>query len=356
MKVCIIGDGLTSLTLAKALVNQGVYVHIFTQQKLRKKNKGRTIGISKSNLDFFNKNILNIKRLSWDIKKIEIYTENLKNERLLNFKKDDKTLFSLIENDTLYENLFLSLKKNKFFKFKKKIYNINFIEKNYDLAFICDVNSLISKKFFFKKLTKDYNSYAYTGIIDHKKIDNFTASQIFTKKGPFAFLPISNKQTSVVFSARGEKNINLKKFVEIYNKRYDITNLREINKFNLKSFTLRSYHFKNMLAFGDLLHKIHPLAGQGFNMSIRDIKEVVELIKFKINLGLDLDSSVCTEFEKKTKTKNFLFMNGVDFIYELFKFESALNQKFLSKSMQLVCQNKELNKLFIKYADTGSIF
>ena len=224
------------------------------------------------------------------------------------------------------------------------------------MAFICDVNSLISKKFFFKKLTKDYNSYAYTGIIDHKKIDNFTASQIFTKKGPFAFLPISKKQTSVVFSARGEKNINLKKFVEIYNKRYDITNLREINKFNLKSFTLRSYHFKNMLAFGDLLHKIHPLAGQGFNMSIRDIKEVVELIKFKINLGLDLNSSVCIEFEKKTKTKNFLFMNGVDFIYELFKFESALNQKFLSKSMQLVCQNKELNKLFIKYADTGSIF
>ena len=73
MKVCIIGDGLTSLTLAKALVNQGVYVHIFAQQKLRKKNKGRTIGISKSNLDFFNKNISNIKKLSWDIKKIEIY-------------------------------------------------------------------------------------------------------------------------------------------------------------------------------------------------------------------------------------------------------------------------------------------
>jgi 2-octaprenyl-6-methoxyphenol hydroxylase len=93
MKVCIIGDGLTSLTLAKALVNQGVYVHIFTQPKLRKKNKGRTIGISKSNLDFFNKNILNIEKLSWDIKKIEIYTENLKNERLLDFKKDNKTIF-----------------------------------------------------------------------------------------------------------------------------------------------------------------------------------------------------------------------------------------------------------------------
>ena len=139
-------------------------------------------------------------------------------------------------------------------------------------------------------------------------------------------------------------------------KSYQLKNLREINKFNLKSFTLRSYHFKNMLAFGDLLHKIHPLAGQGFNMSIRDIKEVIELIRFKINLGLDLDSSVCSEFEKKTKTKNFLFMNGVDFIYELFKFESILNQKFLSKSMQLLCRNKEVNKFFMNYADTGSLF
>ena len=49
---------------------------------------------------------MNIEKLSWDIKKIEIYTENLKNERLLDFKKDDKTLFSLIENDTLMKIYF----------------------------------------------------------------------------------------------------------------------------------------------------------------------------------------------------------------------------------------------------------
>ena len=35
----------------------------------------------------------------------------------------------------------------------------------------------------------------------------------------------------------------------------------------------------NILAFGDLLHKIHPLAGQGFNMTIRDIKVLLEIIK-----------------------------------------------------------------------------
>ena len=59
---------------------------------------------------------------------------------------------------------------------------------------------------------------------------------------------------------------------------------------------MRNYYFENILAFGDLLHKVHPLAGQGFNMSLRDIRELSKLIEEKINLGLDLDSSICYAF------------------------------------------------------------
>ena len=39
-----------------------------------------------------------------------------------------------------------------------------------------------------------------------------------------------------------------------------------------------------MLAFGDLLHRVHPLAGQGFNMTIRDIVSLSKIIKNKIDL------------------------------------------------------------------------
>ena len=55
------------------------------------------------------------------------------------------------------------------------------------------------------------------------------------------------------------------------------------------------------MAFGDILHKLHPLAGQGFNMSIRDIRKLLELIENRINLGLDLDKSICIEFQKEVK-------------------------------------------------------
>ena len=63
MKVCILGSGLTSLTLAKTLVNLGLNVDIFSNVINKKYNKIRTIGISKSNLEFFNKQILNIERI-----------------------------------------------------------------------------------------------------------------------------------------------------------------------------------------------------------------------------------------------------------------------------------------------------
>ena len=66
--------------------------------------------------------------------------------------------------------------------------------------------------------------------------------------------------------------------------------------FKIYSSNLRSYYYKNILAFGDLLHKLHPHAGQGFNMTLRDIREILDLIDVKIKNGLELDSSICNRF------------------------------------------------------------
>ena len=63
MRVCIIGFGLSAFALAKALVNQNILVDIVSSNKNHKYNKSRTIGISKSNLEYFNKNIINIKKI-----------------------------------------------------------------------------------------------------------------------------------------------------------------------------------------------------------------------------------------------------------------------------------------------------
>ena len=209
-------------------------------------------------------------------------------------------------------------------------------------------------------MDKNYDNLAYTTILKHKKVENNIATQIFTKNGPIAFLPISNSETSIVCSldTKNKKYNNSEVLDLIFknNPKYQIKKILKLSSFNLSLSNLRNYHHENILAFGDLLHRIHPLAGQGFNMTIRDIKVLSEIIQNKIDLGMQLDSSIACEFEKQTKNKNFLFSNSVDFIYEAFSFDKKIKSKNFNKILRIVGKNKSLSAYFIKLADRGLNF
>ena len=361
MNICIIGDGLTSLSFAKNLINKKINVHIYERKK-KFLSSNRTIGISRDNFEFFKKEIQDIKKKNtWGIKKIEIYSEKLNNDKIVNFEKDRNNLFFMIKNDELYKSLNSQLLKSKFFK-KRIIKNNNFYEKllrenKYDLIINCLTKNFIVKKYFLKTIDKNYNNLAYTTILKHKKLENNTAIQIFTKYGPIAFLPISDIETSVVYSLDSNKNgYNEKKVIDLikkYNQKFVIKKIDKLENFELKLSNLRNYYYNNILAFGDCLHKIHPLAGQGFNMTIRDIKVISEIIQNKIDLGIQLDSSIFKEFEKKTKHINFIFSNGVDSIFEFFNFDKKIKDQNLNKILKLFGKNKTLNDLLVKCADRG---
>ena len=362
MNICIIGNGLTSLSLAKNLINKKINVHIYQNKKTINSLSSRTIGISKNNLEFFEKEINKLpEKIKWEIKKIEIYSEKLKRNKILNFEDGDKNLFYMVKNDALYKFLYNELSKNKFFN-KVLIKEKNFYDKllknnNYDLIINCNQDNPISKKYFIKKINKDYKNLAYTTILEHEKLQNNSAIQVFTNVGSIAFLPISNTKTSVVFSIDiKNKNYNDTEILDLikkHNPKFKIKKILGLSNFELNSSNLRNYYHKNILAFGDLLHRIHPLAGQGFNMIIRDIKDLSEIIQDKIELGIQLDSVILEEFERKTKNSNFIFSNGVDFIYELFNLDKKIKNQNLSKVLKIFGKNKKLMNSIIKYADSG---
>jgi 2-octaprenyl-6-methoxyphenol hydroxylase len=365
MNICIIGDGLTSLSLAKNLINKKINVHFYHKNKNKNLLSTRTIGISKNNLKFFKKEILNIpNKFCWEIKKIEIFSEKLKKENLLRFENDQDKLFYMVKNDNLYELLINKISKNKFFKkylIKEDSFYTSLLKKNkFDLIINCDSNNFLTKKYFVKKIDKNYDNLAYTTILKHKKIENNIATQIFTKNGPIAFLPISNSETSIVCSLdtknRKYNDIEVLDLINKNNPKYEIKKILKLSSFKLSLSNLRNYHHENILAFGDLLHRIHPLAGQGFNMTIRDIKVLSEIIQNKIDLGMQLDLSILNEFEKETKNKNFLFSNSVDFIYEAFNFDKKIKSKSFNKILRIVGKNKNLSGYFIKLADRGLNF
>ena len=89
--------------------------------------------------------------------------------------------------------------------------------------------------------------------LKHKKIDNNTATQIFTKQGPIAFLPISNIETSVVYSIdiKNKKfnNTDVIDLIKKNNPKYKINKIDKLNSFELSSSNLRNYHHKKYFGF-----------------------------------------------------------------------------------------------------------
>jgi len=366
MNICLIGDGLISLTLARALTRKKIKVCLYHQVYKKFQNNNSVIGITSNNLNFIQKEIIKINpKFLWEINKIQIYNKKNKEKKILDFKKSKKRLFSIIKNYNLYKLLINNLKKDNYFK-KIKIkdkyfYNKIINDSKFDLIINCEEHNQISKKHFYNNFVKNYNSTAYTTVIHHKKKNNQKAIQIFTELGPLAFLPISKSETSIVYSITNQSikygnklnQIEFNKLILSNNKDYVIKSIEKFNTFKLVSKTLRNYYFKNILCFGNVLHKIHPLAGQGYNMSLRDIKILIDMIKYKKDLGLPIDYSIYENFENKTKHINSLFEFGNDFIYEFFKYKNNYYESFQNKLFSYLNKNDSFKNFAIKYGDRG---
>ena len=363
MTICLIGKNLTSLVLSKIFANKGINVDLYYSNNKITNNMtntlSRTIGLSNDSVNFLESYKILNKKDCWDIKQIKLYKEK-ELDSFLNFKPD-KSSFSMISYNTLYKSLASKLKKNKRIKIKKKkcqSFFLKLIKKNYEIIIITDTNNSLSKKYFGKYFRKNYKSTAFTTIINHSNIQNKTAKQYFTRFGPLAFLPISNNQTSVVFSIFDEDLINdkikIKNLIEQYNRHYKIKDIGTLQEFPINLFLSRNYFYKNILSFGDALHKVHPLAGQGFNMTVRDTKILSELIDKNLALGLNLNT-ILEKFEIERKNPNFIFAMGIDFIHEFFKVTNKSNLKNVNYLFKLLNKNMLIKNKIEKFADKGFI-
>ena len=362
MNICLIGFGIPSLILANILAKKNIKISIIDERKIKNNFSNRTVGITKDNTDYLEKEKILIKNKAWEINRIKIFDELLGEHQLLNFGNTNDVLFYIAKNFNLLNLLNKITKKNKLIKIIKNK-NLNFYnsiiknKNNYDLIINFNQKNTISKKIFFKRVNKDYNSFAFTCLIKHKKCNNNTANQIFTKNGPIAFLPCSKTETSIVYSIlKNNESFSDEKIFDLikkYNKKYFIKSFSKLEKYELKGSILKNYFYKNILCFGENIHKIHPLAGQGLNMTIRDIKILSGLIDHKIDHGLPLDQSILKEFQEKTKHLNYLFVSSINFINEFFKLNNKFKNSYSKKIFNFLDNNALFKKYSVMIADKG---
>ena len=360
MNACLIGLNLTNFLLAILLSKKGFEVDIFFEEKKKYEKNNRTIGISKKNIEFLKSFLKVPDQYLWPTHKIEIF--NFKNNptKKIKFKDNKNENFFLITQNNLLaisEKKCKQLKNINFQKYQTK--EILKLEKKNKYNFIINSqsNNVLIKKFFSNNIKKNYNSIAFSGILNHKKIENHSAVQFFTKYGPLAFLPLSKDKTSIVYSVQKEFRLNstqVKNEILKYSKKYDLKKLSDLEKFELNYSFPRKFVHKNILCFGDALHKIHPLAGQGFNMTLRDIKLFSSIIDNKLNYGLEIDKSTLIEFRDRTKHLNYIFGVGINFINEFFKLDSKFGGKLSDNFFSVLDKNEFFKRSSISIANTGT--
>ena len=386
-KVCIIGGGLTGLITANALSKLNLKIDLIVDNNLTKIRSNRTTAISQNNYDFLKK--LKIFKFSnkefWSCSNMKLYTKEKDGEikKILEFdnhKNSKKQILYMVNNSIFIKKMLQNIKNNKRISINKKkvsgIFSSGLMKKvtpnkssgsKYNLIIICTGNkSDLTKNIFNEKLVGyPYNEIAITTTLKHKNLKNNTARQFFFQDEILALLPISNNMTSIVLSIK-KKIINKNRFektlkdkIKFYTKNF-LNEVKFINNFEYKEISLlirKKYHEDRVLLFGDALHVVHPLAGQGFNMTLRDLISLEKILREKINLGLDIGSSdILSDFSNQNKPHNFLYSMGIDFIKKSFSAENKFFKNFRNSTINVLEKNNTLKDMFFKFADKGLKF
>ncbi len=173
----------------------------------------------------------------------------------------------------------------------------------------CDGANSVSRQFANIAVdTQDYGQVALIANVATAKPHNNLAYERFTESGPIAMLPLSasasvNKgslskgslskglsesRCSLVWTLTPEKaqamqSLNDKEFAQALEHAFgtwlgQITFVGKRDVYPLKLVRAQSQVFHRMALIGNATHTIHPIAGQGFNLGLRDVQALTEMI------------------------------------------------------------------------------
>ena len=383
-KICIIGSGLTALTIAYLLSKFRLQIDIVEQDLNKKKIKPTKLALSKNSLDqLCLYGLKDIKKKSNVVKNIYLHDSyssiSLKQDLHFSASNKNEALAYIIDGNTLFSDINKKLKSSKNINFiKKEMSSINdnkffkeiifkdLKKENYNFIIFASANNLflLSKFKLRKVIDKSYNEDAYVFNLHHKKITNNSARQFFLKDGPLAFLPVSRTETSVIWSIKNnslnKKYVSSKKhlskffnthFKELFN---EITSISEINKFNLNYIFNELKDSKRTLLFGDIANKIHPIAGQGWNMTLRNIFSLIKVINYSENLGLEIGNDIfIKKYLDETSLNNLTFSTLIDGIRKIFDVKIDSYAALRKNTLSNLNKNSFIKKNIVNIANKG---
>ena len=377
-EVVIVGDGIVSLTTALILSKSNIDVSIIKLPKPEIKNSGpkKLLAISLASCKLFQNYgiVKNINDIGQPINAIEVFKYNTDSTLTFLPQDIDEKIFGYFINETdLWQSLrqdlikikeieseISTVKQDKNHVYIKLDDNKEMISK---LLIIADgKNSKTRKKCLFESTVKPYKQIAFICNISHAKHHKGIAREIFMPVGPFAMLPEKSGYSSAIVWTLPEhfsefiKSMGEEEAYELISPHCnehlgDIKILSKPSVFNLTlDYANRAVNQRVVLA-GDALHAIHPLAGQGLNLGLKDVSLLTDLIIKNYNLGLDLGSSeMLSIYNYNSINDSRAMIEVIGLIDKIYTSPSFLVQKIGSAAIHMIEECSVLKNIFIKNA------
>ncbi|MGE0063018.1 MAG: ubiquinone biosynthesis hydroxylase [Xanthobacteraceae bacterium] len=207
----------------------------------------------------------------------------------------------------------------------------------------------------------NYDQSALVMTVEHERDHNGRAEEHFLPAGPFAILPLTGRRSSIVWTETAKEAERLlalsdDEFHAELEKRFglqlgDIKVSGPKRAFPLGLHTARSFIGERLALIGDAAHVIHPIAGQGLNMGLRDAAALAEVVADAARLGLDPgDAETLERYQRWRRFDTMTMGVATDGLNKLFSNKSDALRLVRDIGLGLVERMPALKSVFIREA------
>jgi 2-octaprenyl-6-methoxyphenol hydroxylase len=207
----------------------------------------------------------------------------------------------------------------------------------------------------------DYDQSGIVVTVSHERDHKGCAEEHFLPAGPFAILPLTGQRSSLVWTESRSEAARIialpdKEFHRELEQRFglrlgEVKPLDKPRAFPLGYFVARDFIAPRMALIGDAAHVIHPIAGQGLNMGLKDVAALAETIVDAARLGVDFGQADVLERYQRWRRFDTMAMGvATNSLNLLFSNKSTLLRSVRDIGLGLVDRLPPLKDVFIRQA------
>jgi 2-octaprenyl-6-methoxyphenol hydroxylase len=207
----------------------------------------------------------------------------------------------------------------------------------------------------------NYGQSAIVINVEHERDHEGRAEENFLPGGPFAILPLKGRRSSIVWTEQAREaerimalpddafHAELEQRFKLHLGTIKVLRARRVHP--LGFFVARSFIADRIALVGDAAHVIHPIAGQGLNMGLKDVAALAEVVVDAARLGLDPGSASLLEQYQRWRRFDTMTMGlATDGLNRLFSNRSDVLRLARDVGLGMVERLPGLKRLFIREA------